>query len=66
MANAQQKMKKNMNAWLTHCGYPGLTANLPNPTFYVNFRTFSYHIKLYTVARDSFRGYQNHPQNQEK
>ena len=32
MANAQRKMKKNMKAWLPHCGYPILTANLPNPT----------------------------------
>ena len=67
MANAQRKNKNRIRrAWLPHCGYPSLTANLPNPTFYVNFRTFSYHIKPYTVARDSFRGYQNHPQNQQK
>ena len=34
--------KKNWirRAWLPHCGYPGLTANLPNPTFYGNFQTF--------------------------
>ena len=32
MANVQQKMKKNMKAWLPHCGYLILTANLPNPT----------------------------------
>ena len=32
MANAQRKMKKNMNAGLPHCVYPSLTANLPNPT----------------------------------
>ena len=63
MANAQQKIEIALGP---HCVYPSLTANLPNPTCYVNFRTFSYHIKPYTVARDSFRGYQNHPQNQEK
>ena len=28
---------KNMKAWLPHCGYPILTANLPNPTCQVNF-----------------------------
>ena len=60
MANAQRKNKNRIRrAWLPHCGYPSLTANLPNPTFYVNFRMFFYHIKPYTVARDSFRGYQS-------
>ena len=25
-------LKKNRQAWLAHCAYPSLTANLPNPT----------------------------------
>ena len=33
MANAQRKIfKKIRQAWLAHCAYPSLTANLPNPT----------------------------------
>ena len=32
MANVQRKLKKKYEAWLPHCVYPSLTANLPEPT----------------------------------